>query len=370
MLSFKVQKTSGKARLGRLSTAHGEIATPVFMPVGTVGSVKGVTPDHLRGTGTGMILGNTYHLMLRPTAEVVAQGDQTTFNQTAGLSVCSATVTIGCLPAGNYMISVTADGFDAPGCLKTDTVTCHVDGFKVDGSWFSLPAASDLVTVSLQPYPLPLATIRARVWNDLQTNGAYDTGEPTLAGFTAKLSDIGGPIQSDWFGNPLCTTYQHDSSGTMLFDADGHPLVAQLGGKCVSNADGDIVIPYMPPQRCSVVFVPPNGQTWHQTTTLEGWHDWDSWAIQGWNGFDPEFVQGGEALPFASFGFVQTPSCRNPATNPSSDIDISITTFVMESLLARTTIWWVLNRRAPRGCNERFRGPAAPGRGSYAVDGR
>ncbi len=261
------------------------------------------------------------------TAQVVAQGDQTNFSEAVGLTECGTTPTLGCLPDGNYMISVTADGFDVPGCLVTATVTCHVDGFKVDGGWFSMPAAdTGLVTVALQPYPLPLATIRARVWNDLQTNGAYDDGEPTLAGFTAKLSDIGGIVSDDWFGNPICTTYQHDGAattehpegtGNMVFDASGKPVVYQLGGKCLSDSNGDIVIPYMPPQRYSVEVIPPAGQTWYQTTTLEGWHDWDTWAIQGWNGFDPEFVVGGEPFPFAEFGFVQTQACKNPAANPS-----------------------------------------------------
>ena len=248
------------------------------------------------------------------TAEVVAQGDQSTFSEATPLAN---------LPDGKYMISVTADGFDVPSCTKSATVTCHVDGFKVDGAWFTVPApAPGLVTVALQPYPLPLATIRARVWNDLQTNGAYDTGEPTLAGFTARLSDIGGPIQSDWFGNPLCTTYQHTApttdapNGVMEFGTDGKPLVDVLGGKCVSDANGDIVIPYMPPQRYSVEVVPPNGQTWYQTTTLEGWHDWDTWAIQGWNGFDPEFIQGGEPFPFAEFGFVQVHTDSADPTKP------------------------------------------------------
>ncbi len=66
MLELTVQKTSGHARLGRLKTDHGDIATPAFMPVGTAGSVKGLTPQQLRDTGTEMILANTYHLMLRP----------------------------------------------------------------------------------------------------------------------------------------------------------------------------------------------------------------------------------------------------------------------------------------------------------------
>ncbi len=71
MFSFKVTNTDGSARAGALSTPHGAVETPVFMPVGTSGSVKGVTPTQLRETGTGMILANTYHLQLRPTAKVV-----------------------------------------------------------------------------------------------------------------------------------------------------------------------------------------------------------------------------------------------------------------------------------------------------------
>lgn len=67
-LQFNITATNGKARAGVLTTAHGEIATPVFMPVGTVGTVKGMTPDQVKATGASIILGNTYHLMLRPGA--------------------------------------------------------------------------------------------------------------------------------------------------------------------------------------------------------------------------------------------------------------------------------------------------------------
>ncbi|AGA29764.1 tRNA guanosine(34) transglycosylase Tgt [Singulisphaera acidiphila] len=61
------------ARRGRLSTPHGPVETPAFMPVGTQATVKGLTPDQLRATGTSMLLANTYHLALRPGEEVVAQ---------------------------------------------------------------------------------------------------------------------------------------------------------------------------------------------------------------------------------------------------------------------------------------------------------
>jgi queuine tRNA-ribosyltransferase len=60
-------KDSGsKARLGKIGTPHGEVSTPVFMPVGTQGAVKALTPEQVRGLGAEIILGNTYHLYLRP----------------------------------------------------------------------------------------------------------------------------------------------------------------------------------------------------------------------------------------------------------------------------------------------------------------
>ena len=63
----------GAARAGTLHTAHGPVETPVFMPVGTAGTVKAMTADAVRATGARMVLGNTYHLMLRPGAERVAR---------------------------------------------------------------------------------------------------------------------------------------------------------------------------------------------------------------------------------------------------------------------------------------------------------
>ena len=70
---FTLKKTDGKARLGEVSMPRGTIRTPAFMPVGTVGTVKAMYLDQVRETGADIILGNTYHLMLRPGAERVAR---------------------------------------------------------------------------------------------------------------------------------------------------------------------------------------------------------------------------------------------------------------------------------------------------------
>jgi queuine tRNA-ribosyltransferase len=67
-MSFQLLKadTSSRARRGRLTTRHGSVETPVFMPVGTQGSVKAMSPEELKNVDAQIILGNTYHLFLRP----------------------------------------------------------------------------------------------------------------------------------------------------------------------------------------------------------------------------------------------------------------------------------------------------------------
>jgi queuine tRNA-ribosyltransferase len=72
-LSFSLLASADRARRGRIHTAHGVIETPVFMPVGTAATVKAMRPEDVASTGAQIILGNTYHLMLRPTAELIAR---------------------------------------------------------------------------------------------------------------------------------------------------------------------------------------------------------------------------------------------------------------------------------------------------------
>lgn len=72
-ISFRLNATDGKARAGVISTPRGDIRTPAFMPVGTAATVKAMMPESVRATGADILLGNTYHLMLRPTAERIAK---------------------------------------------------------------------------------------------------------------------------------------------------------------------------------------------------------------------------------------------------------------------------------------------------------
>jgi queuine tRNA-ribosyltransferase len=70
---FTLHATDGKARVGVIRTTRGDIRTPAFMPVGTAATVKAMLPESVRATGADILLGNTYHLMLRPTAERIAR---------------------------------------------------------------------------------------------------------------------------------------------------------------------------------------------------------------------------------------------------------------------------------------------------------
>ena len=75
MFSFEViaESSESRARAGVIQTTHGRVETPIFMPVGTLGSVKSVSPEELMETGAQIILGNTYHLYLRPGCDVIAK---------------------------------------------------------------------------------------------------------------------------------------------------------------------------------------------------------------------------------------------------------------------------------------------------------
>jgi queuine tRNA-ribosyltransferase len=72
-VTFTLTAADGAARAGVLRTAHGDVPTPAFMPVGTKGTVKTVDPEELRGIGTSILLGNTYHLHFRPGEELIAE---------------------------------------------------------------------------------------------------------------------------------------------------------------------------------------------------------------------------------------------------------------------------------------------------------
>lgn len=117
-LGFDLLHTDGAARRGRIHTAHGDIETPAFMPVGTAATVKAMQPESVRQTGAEIILGNTYHLMLRPGAErIAALGGLHTFMNWPGPILTDS---------GGFQVMSLADLRK----LKEDGVTfrSHIDG--------------------------------------------------------------------------------------------------------------------------------------------------------------------------------------------------------------------------------------------------
>jgi len=84
-MKFNLQNSDGQARRGQLVFDRGVVNTPAFMPVGTYGSVKAMSPERVKDTGAEIILGNTFHLMLRPGTDIInLHGDLHDFMQWQG----------------------------------------------------------------------------------------------------------------------------------------------------------------------------------------------------------------------------------------------------------------------------------------------
>ncbi|WP_329045916.1 hypothetical protein OG738_30290 [Amycolatopsis sp. NBC_01488] len=234
---------------------------------------------------------------------IVAQGDQNDLNDTKALDA---------LPPGKYLISLTADGY------------------KIDGAHFTVDGGTQRVTVAMQPYPLPLGNVRIRVFNDsVPVDATYEVGaESGLAGFTAHLSDVLGEVSTDYYGNPLCTKYVHDGAGQIVFTGGKPQIDPASTGKCVSDAQGDILIPNMGPDRYAATVIPPVGTDWAQTTTLEGAHDWDIWTQEGDTGFDTEQTIGAEPVPAVDFGFVRPKALPAGPTGEIKGVAVQIDTYV------------------------------------------
>jgi hypothetical protein len=219
-------------------------------------------------------------------APIYTQGSQVDLNETTGID----------LPPGKYLISVMADGY------------------KVDGEHFTVPLPTPgLIEVAAHPLPLPPAEMVIKVFHDRSmTNGQFDApveesicpGVNCMQGFRATINDIAGEITADLFGNPLCTQYQKDLNGDVMLDAEGNPIIETLGGICLSDESGTIRIPNIGPLRYDVLVVPPDGEQWIQTTTLEGSQGWDTWLQEAGTGLDNEFLIAAEPFPWTIFGFV------------------------------------------------------------------
>ncbi len=176
--------------------------------------------------------------------------------------------------------------------------------YRISGKHFKFPPDADVdgcdVVAELQPHPLPLVTLRAKVFHDNQSvTGTEDIPvENGLAGFHITVHDRVGEVVTDWYGNPICTEYDGGIPG-------GTPT-AGTGGYCVSDANGDVVIPNLGPDKYAVAAIPPDGSGWIQTSTIEGHHEQDSWLQEGATGFAVEGELFGQTVVW--FGFIR--ECR------------------------------------------------------------
>ncbi|MCP5099035.1 MAG: hypothetical protein GY943_26075, partial [Chloroflexi bacterium] len=216
-------------------------------------------------------------------APILTQGNQDDFNGTLSSSLILPTT------PGKYLVSVLANGYKVGGA--------HFSFFLPDVD----PVTGANVLVPIHPHPLPSATLRIKVFEDISSvNGQFDApAEQGLAGFHVIVNDTAGELSADLFGNPLCTTYDANHNPTGQTDC------------LVSDANGDVVIPNVGPLRYDIVVVPPDGTDWVETTTLEGSPSWDTWLMEGGTGLDNEFVVAGEAFPWTIFGFVRPTDLLN-----------------------------------------------------------
>ena len=136
-MKFTIEAQEGQARCGRLETSHGSVETPAFMPVGTQATVKGITPEQLRQTGTQMVLANSYHLMLRPGVKVVENaGGLAAFMGWNGPTLTdSGGFQIFSLARGPQNSRNNSEESSAPSLIKIDddgvTFTSHIDGQRI-----------------------------------------------------------------------------------------------------------------------------------------------------------------------------------------------------------------------------------------------
>lgn len=159
--------------------------------------------------------------------------------------------------------SRSADAFvDVPADKRYMVSVLSDSGYAMGGA--SVAIGQNSVTVYVNPLPIPTAQISVLVFKDHNSiNNAFDNpAEPGLADFTITISDAGGQVMQDVFGNPLGTTYAVDEMGNPVVDIMGT-------GEIKSDANGEALIKYLPPGKYGVLAVPPIGQNWIQTATLK-----------------------------------------------------------------------------------------------------
>jgi queuine tRNA-ribosyltransferase len=191
-LSFEIRTRDGAARIGRLTTAHGEVPTPAFMPVGTRAAVRAIAPDELWGLGYRMVLANAYHLALRPGSELVAKmGGLARFMGFAGATLTDS------------------GGFQAMSLARINSVGEDGIRFKshLDGSAVNLTPESaiqiqeqlgaDIMMVLDECTPYPAEYQRARASAELSARWAQRCASARRSPTQALFGIVQGSIYPD-----------------------------------------------------------------------------------------------------------------------------------------------------------------------------
>ncbi len=187
-VGFRVTHTDGRARSGSLTTAHGVIDTPAFMPVGTQGAVKALTPRDLRDVGAQIVLANTYHLLLRPGDRLVARrGGLHRFMGWTGPLVTDS---------GGYQVFSLA----ARRSIDEDGVAfrSHLDGHPLrmtpeSATDVQARLGADLAMAFDECTPYPATVDEARASLERTLRWAERSRERFLA-WRAERADLGGPM--------------------------------------------------------------------------------------------------------------------------------------------------------------------------------
>ncbi|MBP7866347.1 MAG: right-handed parallel beta-helix repeat-containing protein [Acidobacteria bacterium] len=179
------------------------------------------------------------------------------------------------------------------------------DGGHSIGAASTYPGQAEVV-VRVHSYPIPTAQISILVHEDNNPiNNVFDPDERGLANFTLMISDLGGQLSQDAFGNPLGTTYRQNPDGTFETDSEGSPVVEMVGsGIITTGSDGRVIVRYLAPGKYGIQAIPPSTEAsrWVQTSTIEGTPTIDAWV----KAREPRsFVEGfGNGFAHVSFGFV------------------------------------------------------------------
>ncbi|MCW9088178.1 MAG: tRNA guanosine(34) transglycosylase Tgt [Gammaproteobacteria bacterium] len=251
-MEFELFGTDGQARRGRLTFERGTVETPAFMPVGTYGTVKAMTPEELQGMGAEIILGNTFHLMLRPGTEIIREhGDLHNFMHWQGpILTDSGGFQVFSL---GQMRRITEEGV---------TFASPVDGSKVfmgpeESMAVQRDLGSDIVMIFDECTPYPATEAEARTSMELSLRWAKRSREAHDAQGGASVAGGGTPGSTGDNPNALFGIVQggmypglrrESLAGLLAIGFDGYAIgglsVGEPKEKMMSTLDG--ITPHMP----------------------------------------------------------------------------------------------------------------------------